>query len=374
MIKRLFSLTLLLALVITAAGFHPVPAIAAPRAAASNADLLPADTSLYVDFRAADLDSSISFVSDIYQKVTGQPAPDMYATGLDQGLIQLLGPGATFKKDVQSWLGDHISVGIRFSDAQIQKLSSGDMSAMRDIPDIFAIIAVKDAAAADKFLQAVKTKAMASGNASSSMTTRTDTVNGDQVTIYDQAAGCTAPMCVSIVQTKTYFAIGTTGSMNAMLESVKANKPGLSSDANFQKVIGALKPDNLMTVYVTSKVYAYFFAQSMAQRKLFSTGLATPDAAADAQQAKGMQMAQNALKAIQGQAFAFKRDGKVLRLDFAQSVDAKALTQTLTDMGISADLYQKLSAIKIEGKLAQQIPAKAIGVVMSNGLSTLYQG
>src|SRR5258708_6806685 len=112
----------------------------------------------------------------------------------------------------------------------------------------------------------------------------------------------------------------------------------------------------------------------MAQRKLFSTGLATPDAAAEAQQAKGMQMAQNALKAIQGQAFAFKRDGKVLRLDFAQLVDAKALTQTLTDLGISADLYQKLAAVKIEGKLAQQIPAKAIGVVMSNGLSTLYQG
>src|SRR5262249_15735343 len=233
--------------------------------------------------------------------------------------------------------------------------------------------AVKDAAAADKFLQAVRTKAESSGDASASTKTRTDTVNGDQITIYDQAAGCTAPTCVSVVQTKTYFAIGTTGSMNAMLEAVKANKPGLGADANFQKLMDALKPDNLLTFYVTPKVYSYMFAQSMATRKMFS-GLATPDAAAEARQAKAMQMTQDFLKSIQGQAFAFKRDGKVLRFDIAQSIDAQALTQAMTAMGVAPDLFTKLSALKIEGKLAQQIPAKAIGVVISNGLDTIYHG
>src|SRR5215467_13286386 len=118
MLKRSLIILLLIALSVTVLGIGPVHARPSQTTDLANADLLPADTALYFDFRAADLNDTISFIGGVYQKVAGTKMPDIFAQ-VDQSLTQTLKRPASWAKDVQPWLGDHITVGVSVSDAQV---------------------------------------------------------------------------------------------------------------------------------------------------------------------------------------------------------------------------------------------------------------
>src|SRR5690349_20151810 len=90
--------------------------IAAPVTNGPNANLLPANTALYIDFRTADLKQTISFFQGLAEKISGQPLGTLVYDQLDKGLTDALKRPATFEKDVLSWLGDHITVGLPISD------------------------------------------------------------------------------------------------------------------------------------------------------------------------------------------------------------------------------------------------------------------
>src|SRR5260221_3247994 len=124
MIKRMLVLTLLLVFVISAVGLAPTTATAAPSLAvkdAPNAALLPADTALYADFKVGDLNKMLDFVGGIYEKVTGEKMPGVFAD-VNRSLTQGLGRDASFEKDVQPWLGDHITAAMRVTDKQMSAL------------------------------------------------------------------------------------------------------------------------------------------------------------------------------------------------------------------------------------------------------------
>jgi hypothetical protein len=378
MIRRTLCLVVLLALMVGAVGLGTAPATAAPHKAAvvANADLLPADTAVYFDLKTGDWEKTVNFVLDTVQKVTGtRPDTSMVYGDIDRSLTQAFGRPATFEKDILSWLGDHLTVGFRVTDQQLAAIKSNSPSAQQALqsPEFLVLVQVKDDAAAQTFITDTMT---AMGKTNVTFTNRTDTIGGNAATIYDQSSSCTTT-CGSIVLTKGLLVIGTKQSVTDMTAMINDKKPTLNDDANFNKVAKALKPNNLMTLSITPRgylLYLYGIQMSMSQMRTFSSGAATPDPNADAAMQKSMQMAQDAISAIEGQAIAARMDGKVLALDIAQSVNMQALTKVYANYGMSGNLLQNLTLKPIEAKLADQIPAKALAAVVASGLPSLYDG
>jgi hypothetical protein len=375
MFKRTLSVVTLLALVLATVGLGTAPATATPAAAQAgspNAKLLPADTALFVDIRTADLDKTVNFVLGIVEKVTGFRPGNPYEQ-FDQSLTQFLGRPATFQKDVLSWLGDHITIGLAITDEQIASLQSNPtmMGRIFNRPNALAIIAVKDDAAAQSFMKEVIDRSKSNVPFSS----RTDTVGGNQVTIYEQSAGCPSD-CGAVVLAKGYIVVGLTTAVNDMLNALKANKPGLADDANFGKLMGALKPDDLLTIYISPRFYQVQLASMEAMLRM-SSGmgmLATPQAAGTPEAAGGQMAAlRAALGAIQGQAFALRMDGKVLSLNVAQSLNLEAISKVARQLGLPEAMLKGANP-PIEGKLVSQIPNKALALVVASGIPNIYQG
>jgi hypothetical protein len=372
MFKRTLSVVTLLALVLAAVGLGTTPATATPAAAQAgspNAKLLPADTALYADFRTADLDKTVNFVLDTVQKVTGFRPGNPYAQ-FDQSLTQFLGRPATFQKDVLSWLGDHVTVGLPITDAELASLKGNPtmMGQVFNRPNFLAIIAVKDDAAAKSFIDEVIEKSKSTTKMT--FTTRTEDVAGAQVTVYDQGGLCETT-CGSVALAKGYIVGGLTTAVNNLLDSLKAKKPTLADDANFGKLMSALKPDDLLTIYISPRFYQVQLAgmETMLQTSSSTGMLATPQAGTGDQLA----MLRAALEAIQGQAFALRMDGKVLSLNVAQSVNLDAISKIAQQLGLPEAMIKGANP-PIEGKLVSQIPNKALALVVASGIPNIYQG
>ncbi|MCC7449119.1 MAG: DUF3352 domain-containing protein [Anaerolineae bacterium] len=378
MIRRTLCLVVLLALTVGAVGLGTAPATAAPHKAAvvANADLLPADTAVYFDLKTGDWEKTVNFVLDTVQKVTGtRPNTQMIYGDIDRSLTQALDRPATFEKDILSWLGDHLTVGFRVTDQLLADIKANSPNAQRSLqsPEFLVLIQVKDDAAAQTFIIDTMT---AMGKSGLTFANRTETIGGNTATIYDQSSTCFTT-CASIALTKGLLVIGTKQSVADMGVMINDKKPTLNDDANFNKVAKALKPDNLMTLAITPRAYSlylYGIQMSMAQMRTFSSSAATPDPTADAAMQKSMQMAQDAVAAIEGQAIAARMDGKVLALDVAQSVNMQALTKVYATYGMSDKLLQNLMFKPIDVKLAEQIPTKALAALVASGLPGLYDG
>ncbi|GEM_PF-1113146 len=378
MFKRTLSVVTLLALMLAAVGLGTSPATATPAAAQAgspNAKLLPANTALYIDIRTADLDKTVKFVLDIVEKVTGFRPGNPYEQ-FDQGLTQFLERPATFQKDVLSWLGDHVTIGLPITDAELDSLKSNPTMGQVRIfnrPNFLAVIAVKDDAAAKSFLGEVIEKSK--GTTKMTFTTRTEDVAGTQVTVYDQGGLCETT-CGSVVLAKGYIIGGLSTAVNNLLASMKAKKPSLADDANFGKLMGALKSDDLATVYISPRFYQVQLAsmEAMMQMSAGMGMLATPQAAGTPEAAGGQMAAlRAALGAIQGQAFAVRMDGKVLSLNVAQSVNLEAISKVAQQLGLPEAMIKGANP-PIEGKLVSQIPNKALALVVASGIPNIYQG
>jgi len=341
--------------------------IAAPVTNGPNANLLPANTALYIDFRTADLKQTISFFQGLAEKVSGQPLGTLVYDQLDKGLTDALKRPATFEKDVLSWLGDHITVGLPISDEAIAAAEANDPNIMTNVlsnPDLLAIISVKDDAAAASFFKDLLATVPANA-----YTTRTGTMGSDTLTIYDFMAGRNSKP-ISAVQAKGFVALGTNTSIDAMLTAQKNKSATLADDASFGKIVGGLKANNLITMYISPRLYQIYIAaaQSMMARNYALTGVATPEAGGK----DPMAVMRGALSIIKGQAFGARMDGKLLAFDIVNQLDMAALTKFYTDNGMSADFVKTMQMAPIQGALAAQIPAKAVAVTILSGLPKLY--
>jgi hypothetical protein len=368
MIKRALCTVILVALAVSFAGPTTAPVTAAPSAAVAdhpNARLLPADTALYVDIRSADLTKTVDFALDMIEKVTGARPANIYAD-MNRQLTQVLGREASFEKDVLSWLGDHITVGLPVTDEQLKAMEASPMG-MNNLfanPDLIVIFSVKNDAAAANFFKELLDKAAKNVPFS----TRTQNVAGVSATIYDQSGMCET-LCYSFALAKGYIVATKTLLLNPWVEAFNAKKPMLADDTGFAKVINALKPNNLFTVYLSPRYYQTQLAtmQGMMTR---TGGAATPEVGAEA----ATNLMKTALSAIEGQAFAFRREGKVLALDIAQSVNLKAMAEVYQEFGLTEQAATAMMPKAIDAKLAGQIPSKALFALVGGGLSGLYDG
>ncbi len=363
MLRRTLCVVTMFVLVLGAVGLGTTPVVAAPPAAAAaapNASLLPADTALYVNFHAADLDNMVNFLLDTVQKVSGFRPGDPYAD-LDRGLSQFLGRDATFKKDVQAWLGDDITFAFRVTDQQLADLSAKTADEVFSKPEALVILSVKDDAAAAAFLKEVLGKAP-----QAMFNTRTVDLPDGKVTVYDQSGSCSP--CGSLFASKGYIALGTTASIDAVSTMLKDRKPSFGSDATLGKLMAALKPNSQVKVYLASRFYQ-LYASAMQGFMPMRSGLgqATPEAGADV-----AKLMKSMLDLVKGQAFGMRMDGKVLAMDVAQSVDLKATAKLFKDLGLSDKFLQNATPKAIDAKLAGQIPDKALAVAIGSGLPNLY--
>lgn len=369
MMKRIATFSLVLALIIAVAGLQLAPAAAAPAAqdvpGAPNANLLPADTALYADFRTNQIPDVVKLLQDITLKVSGTAMPDPFQD-IDKSLTQALGRPASWAKDIQPWLGDHLTFGLSLSDDMLQAMVDGKPNT----PDYQAILSVKDDAKADALLKEAMARASLSPSA---MQTSTDTIGDETVTLYKQSGSC-GTNCVSFLQMKGTFAFGSTSGIAKMLDTLKSKKATLNQDANFGKIMGNLKPDDLVSVYITPRIYTIYLAgmrRSMTMMQSFMVGEGTPT---PTPMPDNMAQLETIFKAINGQAFGIGKKDKLIYFDFAQSINKDALASIYSTMNLPGDLASKLSATKVSDKFTAQIPAKAIALLQAHGLADLYDG
>jgi hypothetical protein len=372
MLKRTLSIVVLVAIALALVGTSPVPT-EAQATNWPNANLLPADTALYFDFRFADYEKTVNFVLDTVQKVTGTRPANIYDQA-NQSLTQVLGREASIEKDILPWIGDHITVGMIVTDEQLKKFETDRASAMLALsdPNVLVLVSVKNDAAASKFIEEV------SGKAPAAFQTTTDTIGPDKATLYKQTGPCESRKnCGTLVVTKGFIAGGTSGAVDSLLTSLKTKKATLAQNANFEKLMKALKPNNLMTLYISPRLFQLQLAMSQAMLSSMPSILATQPAggpATPAASAQSLDMLKSALGAINGAAIGAYMDKKVLGLDFVQSVNMEAMTKLYKDLGLSENIIKNLTPKAIESALAAQIPAKALAAVISSGLPQLYEG
>jgi hypothetical protein len=371
MLKRTFSIVVLVAIAFALVGIAPVPT-EAQATNWPNANLLPAETALYFDIRFADYEKTLKFVLDTIEKVTGTRPANIYDQ-LNQGL-QVLGREVTVEKDILPWIGDHITVAMVITDEQLKQFETDRASAMLALsnPNILALVAVKNDAAASKFIEEAIAKAPAA------LQTTTDTIGANKATIYKESGPCESRKnCGTLVVTKGFIAGGTSGAIDNLLTSLKTKKATLAQNANFEKMMKTLKPNNLFTLYIAPRLFQLQIAMTQAMMRSMPSilatqpagGAATPDASA-----QNMELLKAALGAINGTAMGAYMDNKVLGLDFVQSVNMEALIKLYKDLGLSENVLKNLTPKAIESKLASQIPAKALAAVISSGLPQLYEG
>jgi Protein of unknown function (DUF3352) len=369
MIKRTLPLAILVALAVGLAVPGMAPVTAAPSSAgadAPNARLLSADTALYVDFRTGDLTKTVDFVLDLVQKVTGNRPTNVYSN-IDQDLTRMLGREASFEKDVLPWLGDHLTAALPITGEQVAALETNPSSVNQLFanPDYIVILSVNDDAAAGSFLKELlgKTQNM-------TFSTRTENVAGTQATVYDQGGMCEIT-CGSVVQAKGFLVAAKTLVVNSWLSALKEKKAMLAQSTGFGKVMNALKPNNLLTVYLSPRFYAAYFAVIQARMQAPSVSSAATPEATGQDTGKLMKLA---FGAIEGQAFGLRHDGKVLAFDIAQSINMDALAQAYKELGLSDAALKAMMPTAIDAKLASQIPAKALVAIIGGGLPSLYDG
>src|SRR5258708_6207605 len=126
MIRRVLTLGLLLSLIVAAVslGAGSVTAAATPPPP-PNTNMLSPHTPLYLDIRTDKIPDTLSFLQTTVQKALDLPIPDLMAM-LNKNLSKGFGRPVTFAADIQPWLGDHVTLGIPITSAELDALSAPD--------------------------------------------------------------------------------------------------------------------------------------------------------------------------------------------------------------------------------------------------------
>lgn len=364
--RRILSFTLFVILTfgIVGAVSQPHPAVAATQ---SLADLMPADVAFYVDVKTANFDKTVGSLTGLLSKA-GIPIPANLYADVDKGLTQLLGHPASFQKDVLSWLGDHVAIGVLISDTMLNTPSNAQTLAAVQ-PEALAILTVKDEAAANSYLKAILAALEKQGL---KFTSTDDKLNDKAATLYTNGLAK-----LSILRTPGYVVIGSGSSVKSMLAALNSKQPTLGMDAKYQKVIGLLKPDNGLTAYVGQRLFQYqlkTLQRVQQQLSNASTDINTPEAnttptavATNSQQTALLE----AYKVIDGVAMAARAEGKVLALDFAFAMNPDAAKKYAELLGLPINTLSQ-SMQPLSGKLIGQIPSNTFALIYGSNLAQIY--
>ncbi len=351
--KRILSLALIVVVAFSAIGLASHPAAA--QSSTSPAMLMPADTAFYAEVNTGKLTDSLTMLVGILNKAGLPVTMEQGFAGLDDALTNALGHKASFQTDIQPWLGDKTAFGIEVNDAMIQNPSAQTQ------PPVLAILSVKDDSAADKFLNDTLASIQKQGV---TFTKTTAQVNGQTATLYANQF-----LKVTLAQWPGELALGTATAINNMLDVAKGNKPALGADAKFQKTMALLQSDSNLMLFVNPSVIklmavGYISAMRSISANLTGTPMPTPIAMGS------MMQSLNALDAYNGIALGLRASGKTLTFDMAVSYDPTKVAALMTQYGFSG---LDLSSQPLSGKLASQIPSKAVGVLTGTNLARAYQ-
>jgi hypothetical protein len=369
--KRLLSIVLLIVLSLNVVGIdRPSTAFAESSQAgipnAPNASFLPDDTVAYFDVRTSDLSKTLSLFTGLAQQITGSSPASLFANVNDE-FSRYLGREFSIEKDILPWLGDRITMGLVATDQEIETLKNSTAKVNQSftvfaMPNMIAIVNVKNDAAANEFLQQLINRTKVIGP-DPKFTIRTDMAAGKTVTVYDQGNLCETT-CYSILQMKGYLAAGLTTNINQMIETLKTPKPMFSSNQGFIKVMNSFKPNSLFTVFLAPRYYLYQFYQTLSTIRAYSSDTSYYSAQEDAIKAQ--------MTWLDGQAFSGRIDGKALVVDYVQAHDLKALGEYYADAGLPSDLLQKAGPKPIRMYMVNQIPDKVLMAVVASNMGSLY--
>ncbi|MHB8627812.1 MAG: DUF3352 domain-containing protein [Aggregatilineales bacterium] len=352
--KRILSLALIVAVAFSAIGLASHPAAA--QSSSSPAMLMPADTAVYAEVNTGKLTDSINMIVGILNKAGLPVTADQAFNHIDQGLTQALQHKVSFQTDIQPWLGDRAAFGIEINDAMIQNPSA------KTQPPVLAIVNVKDDAAADKFLTDTLNSIQQKGV---SFTKTTDQVNGQTATLYANEF-----FKVTLAHLPGELALGTTAAINNMLDVVKNNKPTLGADAKFQKTMALLKPDSNFTLFVSPSALKLAAAGYINAMRSFNFGSLTGTPMPTPPALSNLMQQLNVLDVYNGIVLGLRASGKTFAFDLGESYDPAKLSTFASQYGFSA---ADMTLQPLSGKLAAQIPSKAVGVLIGSNLGHFYQ-
>ncbi|HLY29268.1 MAG TPA: DUF3352 domain-containing protein [Aggregatilineales bacterium] len=351
-----------------------ITALAAAPGSQSVADMLPDETALYFDVRTDKISDVLALLNSLSTKVSGHPLPDVFAQ-IDQGLTQALGRKASFQNDIQPWLGDHIGLGLMISDAdlaQLNAMASGSNATTNKgyMPAYAIVMPIKDDAKFGAFFKELWAKVPPSEQ--SNYSNQTQTVAGKPVTILHQTGGCPSN-CVDLAMGSGFAVAGSADGVTRLLDTLNGKKTILSRNANYSKLSGSMKPTDFANVYVSPRALSLELLGIYAIRRTASFNSAGSPATPQANPAdQAMALLKEAFSIYNGQMIGIRHDGNVVALDVAQSLNVQALNKYLTDLGFPAGFATAVMPKPLSGTLTNQIPAKSVAVVQSNGLGNYY--
>ncbi len=370
--KKALCLSLLIVLVIGAPGSTPTTRLIAM--SPSLAGLMPADTFLFAEMRTNDVPGTVKTLQDVLTKAN---IPTNLLNELERSLSQGLGRPATLEKDITSWLGDRVGIGIYIPDAILRSLVT--QQPPQEQPEIYYVAVVKDEVAMDAFLKDALASVQKTGK---TFTPGTDTIGNIPVVTYAEKD---VPV---VARWKGYVALGAP-SISRFLNGLKTKGPTLDADAMYQKTIGMLKPDNFATVYSRTPFTPFEYIGYLAMvgprigniyqniigslqtpaAKPTPTPSPTPTPTPAPELFDLMKLFEN----MGATAIGAYGDDKKVAVDFAFYVNPDRLNQVFTILKVPADIQLGTPAPSVSLKMAGRISNQAIAVIIGSNVPQLVK-
>jgi Protein of unknown function (DUF3352) len=368
--KRAFRLVLV-AMVLGVLGLAPARHTTAATTP-SLASLMPADTFSFVEIRTDDPANRLAAIEGFLRSAN---IPSDMLTSFDRALTQALGRPASFAKDIAPWLGNHVASGTYIPDTAIDSLFTRRPFTGTSFEAYF-LLEVKDDAAADAFLKDV----MASTNKSGAkLTPKPDQIGDSPATLYLDDKG--AP---TLARWKGYLAVGGP-SVAHLVDTLKNKKPTLDADPNYRTVIGMLKPDNAVTMYlkapITPPAYVVVLAllgpsignifQNIVRNLTtpVANPTATPSPTPSPTPVPEVFELASLFRNLGASGLGFYGDAKTASIDFAFHINPDNLQKTFTLLKVPATVQLATPAKSISLQMADRISNKAVFVMIGSDLA-----
>jgi hypothetical protein len=351
---RLLISALLVTLLATTpfTGTPSLQAAQATPAAPTLSEFLPDSTALYLDISTKDVNGSLEKLFSILRKAD-IPIPTNIFAQLDESLTEGLRMPISVEKDILSWLGDSVAIGVVVTDEMIANPYKDEAKLQPREPLGAFAASVKDNAAAKKFLTALI----------ENFTKQGLKIDSTEITIKGKPA---TEYTIRLLNAKLVLADGVLfGSTDSLMADVIAGKNVLKGDTKFARTINLLPPNQGMRIWFGARLYRFQGAQNI---EVFGSD---PTLAG---------LSNTIYDLIDGIAFGLRAEGKLLAMDLVTALAPDAAEKLKAQGGqpgmlgdlLAGGLAMNTNTKPISMGLADHIPADAIGVIYSSNLAGVY--
>lgn len=340
------------------------PSHAAPSSLAS---FMPQDTFSFTEFDTSNLPQMFT---DAQALLTSLGVQVTITTNLDQSLTQALGRPGSLEQDIFPWLGDRVGVGVYVPKSLIEAAFTHAPIPSGPLPvEIYVVASVKEESAADAFLTNALSAQVQLGEP---LTARQSTLSGVLVTIYSDQQGNSL-----LARWPGYVAVGNI-SLLRVLDVLGGKAASLAKNANYQKIVGMLKPNNLAMSYLNSPfpplvgllpwlspVFGDTAAQILNLLGMPVANLAAPSSPSTATSPANVVLAQTFM-GLGASGIGFYGDQHILATDWASYVNPRSLQNLLTLLKVPATVKLSPPAPAISLHMADYVPQNAVAVAIGS--------